>query len=131
MTGKLTAVDFSHGQATFTFDGKPSEEVRGILKRNGFRWSPSCGYWWRRGVPGSVEISEAIHKVENRGKPDGNCHKCGQPGRWRQYAARTYLYCDDCNAELTSQWNYGPPDADQRARDLAADDFDLMNNRCM
>ena len=30
------------------FDGKPSEEVRGILKSHGFRWSPSFGAWQRQ-----------------------------------------------------------------------------------
>lgn len=30
------------------FDGKPSEEVRGILKANGFRWAPSAGAWQRQ-----------------------------------------------------------------------------------
>jgi Domain of unknown function (DUF3560). len=29
------------------FDGKPSEEVRNALKRNGFHWSPSQGCWQR------------------------------------------------------------------------------------
>lgn len=30
------------------FDGKPSEEVRGVLKSHGFRWSPSFGAWQRQ-----------------------------------------------------------------------------------
>lgn len=30
------------------FDGKPSEEVRAVLKSNGFRWSPSFGAWQRQ-----------------------------------------------------------------------------------
>lgn len=29
------------------FDGKPEENVRNILKKNGFRWSPSQGAWQR------------------------------------------------------------------------------------
>lgn len=30
------------------FDGKPSEEVRAVLKSHGFRWSPSFGAWQRQ-----------------------------------------------------------------------------------
>lgn len=30
------------------FDGKPDEETRGLLKSNGFRWSPSFGAWQRQ-----------------------------------------------------------------------------------
>lgn len=30
------------------FDGKPSEEIRTILKSHGFRWSPSFGAWQRQ-----------------------------------------------------------------------------------
>lgn len=27
------------------FDGKPSEDIRTLLKKNGFKWSPSIGAW--------------------------------------------------------------------------------------
>lgn len=30
------------------FDGKPSDEIRGTLKKNGFRWSPKQGAWQRQ-----------------------------------------------------------------------------------
>ena len=44
-----TLYDLTHedGRYQFKFDGKPSEEVRSILKRNGFKWSPSRGTWVR------------------------------------------------------------------------------------
>lgn len=32
----------------FIFDGKPSAEVRKIMKSNGFRWAPSVGAWQRQ-----------------------------------------------------------------------------------
>lgn len=32
----------------FVFDGKPGDEVRNILKQNGFRWAPSQGAWQRQ-----------------------------------------------------------------------------------
>ena len=35
----------------FFFDGKPSEEIRDILKTNGFRWAPSLGAWQRQLSP--------------------------------------------------------------------------------
>ena len=35
----------------FFFDGKPSEEIRDILKTNGFHWAPSLGAWQRQLSP--------------------------------------------------------------------------------
>lgn len=32
----------------FHFDGKPDDETRALLKRNGFRWAPSHGVWQRQ-----------------------------------------------------------------------------------
>lgn len=32
----------------FQFDGKPDDETRALLKRNGFRWAPSHGVWQRQ-----------------------------------------------------------------------------------
>lgn len=32
----------------FHFDGKPDDEIRALLKRNGFRWAPSQGVWQRQ-----------------------------------------------------------------------------------
>ena len=36
------------GRYQFVFDGKPADEVRIILKGNGFKWSPSRGAWVRQ-----------------------------------------------------------------------------------
>lgn len=36
------------GRCQFEFDGKPSEEIRNILKANSFKWSPSRGTWVRQ-----------------------------------------------------------------------------------
>lgn len=50
------------------FDGKPSEEVRGILKSHGFRWSPSFGAWQRQltenGKWSTRKALEEIARVE-------------------------------------------------------------------
>lgn len=32
----------------FLFDGKPDDETRTLLKRNGFKWAPSQGAWQRQ-----------------------------------------------------------------------------------
>lgn len=32
----------------FIFDSKPSDDIRNILKQNGFRWAPSQGAWQRQ-----------------------------------------------------------------------------------
>lgn len=40
------------------FDGKPEEEVRRVLKSNGFRWSPSFSCWTRQ------LTNEAEHSLE-------------------------------------------------------------------
>lgn len=36
------------GRYSFSFDGKPSSDVRDILKKHGFRWSPSMTAWVRQ-----------------------------------------------------------------------------------
>lgn len=50
------------------FDGKPSEEVRGILKSHGFRWSPSFGAWQRQltenGKYATRKALEEIARIE-------------------------------------------------------------------
>lgn len=33
------------------FDGKPDDDIRAVLKKNGFRWSPKNGTWQRQLTP--------------------------------------------------------------------------------
>lgn len=40
--------DVRDNRVSFEFDCKPSKEVRDLLKRNGFKWSPSRGAWVRQ-----------------------------------------------------------------------------------
>lgn len=40
--------DVTDNRVSFEFGGKPSKEVRDLLKRNGFKWSPSRGAWVRQ-----------------------------------------------------------------------------------
>lgn len=39
--------DATEGRVMLMFPGKPSDQVRGILKASGFKWSPNRGAWVR------------------------------------------------------------------------------------
>ena len=49
------------------FDGKPSDEIRNILKSNGFKWAPSQGSWQRQLTDNArysvKRVMEAIKKL--------------------------------------------------------------------
>lgn len=48
------------------FDGKPPENVRSILKSNGFRWSPREGAWQRQlGANSEGSLSRVVEKLNN------------------------------------------------------------------
>ena len=55
------------GRCQFEFDGKPSDEIREILKSNAFKWSPSRGTWVRQltgnGQYASRRVKEALAKI--------------------------------------------------------------------
>lgn len=36
------------------FDGKPDDDIRAVLKKNGFRWSPKNGTWQRQLTPNAL-----------------------------------------------------------------------------
>ncbi|MDY7730044.1 DUF3560 domain-containing protein [Acinetobacter baumannii] len=46
----------------FTFDGKPTEEIRQTLKSNGFKWSPSRGAWVRQLNANGIYASKQVMK---------------------------------------------------------------------
>lgn len=50
------------GRYQFKFDGKPSDEVRSILKHNGFKWSPSRGTWVRSTAGSGKYAMERVKK---------------------------------------------------------------------
>jgi hypothetical protein len=86
-----------------TFNEKPLEAIRSLLKGAGFRWSPSAGCWWRRGVRGAADFITALDKRLGPRKPDGACWTCGAAeGYFRPYGAATPVYCDRCQ-ELRRQ----------------------------
>ena len=49
------------------FPGKPSAEVRDLLKANGFRWAPSASAWQRQlnnaGIYAATSCANAIEKL--------------------------------------------------------------------
>lgn len=51
----------------FVFDGKPDQEVRELLKANGFRWAPSQGAWQRQltrsGKWAADNVKEALKAI--------------------------------------------------------------------
>ncbi|HIF9186989.1 TPA: DUF3560 domain-containing protein, partial [Photobacterium damselae] len=48
------------GRIKFSFDGKPSEEVRAVLKSHGFKWSRYSMAWVRKITSNAVH---ATHRV--------------------------------------------------------------------
>lgn len=50
--------DMNSNRINLYFEGKPEEEVRRVLKSNGFRWSPSYSCWTRQ------LTNEAEHSLE-------------------------------------------------------------------
>lgn len=56
--------DADENRVMFEFDGKPSEEVRSVLKSHAFKWSPSRGAWVRQlssaGVYAGQQVRTAL-----------------------------------------------------------------------
>lgn len=54
----------------FVFDGKPDEDVRSILKRHAFKWSPSRGAWVRQasgnGLFAARQVRRQLDKMEEK-----------------------------------------------------------------
>lgn len=47
------------------FDGKPDEEIRMLLKSNGFKWAPSQGAWQRQLTPnGKWAFNRVVEKLK-------------------------------------------------------------------
>ncbi len=45
------------------FDGKPNEEVRTLLKSNGFKWSPSFSAWQRQLTNNGIYATKEVLKI--------------------------------------------------------------------
>ncbi len=81
------------------FPDKPSERVRAILKAHGFRCNPAQGVWWRNRVSGAADVFAAIERaMRPANAPDGDCWRCGKPGRFRPHGAACPVLCNACAA---------------------------------
>lgn len=104
------------------FSEKPPEAIRAMMRRAGFRWSPSYvshwpgGFWSRRGCHGAADFLAALDRAINPRRPDGACWRCQAPdGFFRPQGAATPVYCDGCHKALSA-----PPQIDHF--DLAYED---------
>jgi hypothetical protein len=98
------------------FSAKPDERIRGMLKANGFRWSPAAGEWRRSRIAGAADFLAALDRALNPRRTDGPCWRCQAPeGFFRPQGAATPVYCDACHKALSA-----PPAPDYL--DLAYED---------
>jgi hypothetical protein len=61
---------------SLTFSEKSPEDIRAMLKRAGFRWSPA-GHWWRGRAEGAADFLAALQRRLGPRMPDGACWACG------------------------------------------------------
>ena len=64
-TGYAYAEDVEENRVMFTFDGKPEKATREILKRHGFRWSPTRGAWVRQLNNAAIWQAKAVMQILN------------------------------------------------------------------
>src|SRR5262245_46392680 len=107
------------------FSDKPDARIRGVLKANGFRWSPATGEWWRSRVAGAADFLAALDRLVNPGKPDGPCWVCQSPvGIFRNEGPAAPVRCNACQAAVMQQ-------RASEAAGTAADRTDLdYEDRC-
>lgn len=55
--------DTDENRVMFIFDGKPAEGTRNVLKRHGFRWSPSRGAWVRQLNNAGIYAAQCARKI--------------------------------------------------------------------
>jgi len=109
-------------RTSIMFAGKPPADVRAMLKANGFHWSPTGGFWWRRGCSGAADFLAGLDRKLNPGKPDGACWECGAPdGFFRPQGAAAPVYCDACHARHERPDSMGGIDVDLMYEDACRD----------
>jgi len=60
INGVKLKVNKDDNRVQLFFNGKPNEEIRTKLKRNGFRWSPYNGCWQRQLNLGAIKLSKNL-----------------------------------------------------------------------
>jgi len=65
-TGYAYAEDLEENRAMFMFEGKPEKATREILKRYGFRWSPTRGAWVRQLNNAAIWQAKAVMQILNQ-----------------------------------------------------------------
>jgi hypothetical protein len=102
-----------------TFNDKPDAAIRALLKGAGFRWEPSGGFWWRRGVRGAADFIAALEKRIGPRRPDAPCWICKAPdGYLRNRGAAAPVWCDGC-AAMADYWEQLPAPEQKRFRALS------------
>ncbi|MGE6473396.1 hypothetical protein [Serratia proteamaculans] len=60
--------DVEENRVMFEFEGKPEQDVRDLLKRNAFKWSPSRNAWVRQltnsGIYAGKVVREGLAKLK-------------------------------------------------------------------
>lgn len=55
-----TRYQCDEGRVWFTFEGKPDEATRDLLKSRAFKWTPSKGHWGRQLTPAALQAAQFI-----------------------------------------------------------------------
>lgn len=93
------------GQLQLIFDGKPNEEVRNILKKNGFKWSPKEKAWQRMLTQNAryavKRVTEKLEEINEQGKfeVEENSPKQNKNVHKKTFDQREYDY-DDLERKL-------------------------------
>ena len=65
-TGGVLRMNTKINRVQFIFDNKPSEEIRSMMKRSGFRWAPSEGAWQRQRTANAISEAKYLIKELNK-----------------------------------------------------------------
>ena len=61
--GGTVEANQSDNRLQILFDSKPDEEIRAVLKSNGFRWSPKAGAWQRQLNDNAIRAADYIKSI--------------------------------------------------------------------
>ena len=67
--GYIYREDPQENRAMFLFEGKPAKDTRDLLKRHGFRWSPTRSAWVRQLTGNAQWAAQDVIRALNRAQP--------------------------------------------------------------